>query len=92
MPVVYCRSNVSPVGRWLFQISVTAIQDRTPGPDVCPMSSFGRTEIIRAKDPHTRIKPLVLASGHGRYITATPERTPVSVGKWPFHIITAIKT
>ena len=24
---------------------------------------------------HLRIKPLTLASGHGRYTTATPERT-----------------
>jgi hypothetical protein len=34
-----------------------------------------RTEIIPVKDSHTRIKPLALASGHGRYITVTPERT-----------------
>jgi hypothetical protein len=39
-----------------------------------------RTEIISVKDSHTRIKPLALASGHGRYITVTPERTLVSVG------------
>jgi hypothetical protein len=26
------------------------------------------------KDSHTRIGPLALASGHGRYITVTPER------------------
>jgi hypothetical protein len=26
------------------------------------------------KDSHTRIKLLALASGHGRYITVTPER------------------
>jgi hypothetical protein len=45
-----------------------------------------RTEIIPAKDPHTRIKPLALASGHGRYITVTPERTLVSVGEWSLHI------
>jgi hypothetical protein len=45
-----------------------------------------RTEIIPVKDPHTRIKPLALASGHGRYITVTPERTPLSVGEWPLHI------
>jgi hypothetical protein len=38
------------------------------------------------KDPHTRIKPLALASGNGRYITVTPERKPVSVGEWPFNI------
>jgi hypothetical protein len=29
------------------------------------------------KGSHTRIKPLALASGHGRYITVTPEQTPV---------------
>jgi hypothetical protein len=34
-----------------------------------------RTEIIPVKDFHTRIKPLALASGHGRYTTVTPERT-----------------
>jgi hypothetical protein len=45
-----------------------------------------RTEIIPVKDSHTRIKPLALASGHGRYITVTPERTLVSVGEWPLHI------
>jgi hypothetical protein len=27
-----------------------------------------RTEIMPVKDSHTRIKPLTLASGHGRYI------------------------
>jgi hypothetical protein len=27
-----------------------------------------RTEIIPVKDSHTRIKPLALASGHGRYM------------------------
>jgi hypothetical protein len=45
-----------------------------------------RTEIIPVKDSHTRIKPLALASGHGRYITVTTERTIVSVGEWPLHI------
>jgi hypothetical protein len=48
------------------------------------MSSFGRTGIMPVKDPHTRIKPLALASGHSRYITVAPERTLVSVGKWPY--------
>jgi hypothetical protein len=28
------------------------------------------------------IKPLALASGHGRYITVTPERTLVSCVRW----------
>jgi hypothetical protein len=35
---------------------------------------------------HALIKPLTLASGHGRYITVTPERTLLSVGEWPLHI------
>jgi hypothetical protein len=47
------------------------------------------------KDSHTRIKPLALVSGHGRYITVTkasvrvftPERTLFSVGEWPLHIV-----
>jgi hypothetical protein len=35
---------------------------------------------IPAKGPHTRIKPLDLASGYGRYVTISPGRTffPVS--------------
>jgi hypothetical protein len=41
-----------------------------------------RTEIIPVKDLHARIKPLALASGHGCYITVTPERELVSVGEW----------
>ena len=46
-----------------------------------------RTEIIpvKVKDPHIKIKPLALAGGHGRYITVTPERTPVSIGERPLH-------
>jgi hypothetical protein len=35
---------------------------------------------------HFRIKPLTLASGHGRYMAVTPERTLFSVGEWPLHI------
>jgi hypothetical protein len=35
---------------------------------------------------HFRIKPLASASGHGRYITVTPERVLVSVGVWPLPI------
>jgi hypothetical protein len=45
-----------------------------------------QTEIIPVKDSHTRIKPLALASGHGRYINVTPELTILSVGEWPLHI------
>jgi hypothetical protein len=43
------------------------------------------------KDPHTRIKPLTLASGHGRYITVTPEQTLVPVGEWPLHVYSRYK-
>jgi hypothetical protein len=46
----------------------------------------GDTGIIPVKDSHSRINPLALGSGHGRYTTVTPERTLVSVGKWPLHI------
>jgi hypothetical protein len=45
-----------------------------------------RTEITPVKDSHTRIKPLALASGHGRYMTVTPERTLESVEEWPLHM------
>jgi hypothetical protein len=41
------------------------------------------------KDAHTRIKPLVLASGHGRYTTVTPERALGSVGECPLHVTVA---
>jgi hypothetical protein len=38
------------------------------------------------KHSDTTIKPLHLTNGHARYITVTPERTILSVGKWPLHI------
>jgi hypothetical protein len=41
---------------------------------------------MQVKDSHTRIKPLALTCDHGRYITATPERTLASVGEWPLNI------
>jgi hypothetical protein len=59
-----------------FKGDARATQDLTRG-----------TEIMPVKDPHTRIKLLVLVSGHGRYITVTNERTPVSIGEWPLHNI-----
>jgi hypothetical protein len=40
------------------------------------------------KDPHTRIKPLAFASGHGRYIHIYCNcHALVSFGEWPLHII-----
>jgi hypothetical protein len=37
------------------------------------------------KGSHTRIKPLALASGHGRYIAVIPEWALLSEGEWPLH-------
>jgi hypothetical protein len=50
-----------------------------------------RNKTIPVKDSHIRIKPLTFASGHGRYITATPERALLSVGEWPLHIYNRYK-
>jgi hypothetical protein len=46
------------------------------------------TEVIPGKHPYTRIEPLlmIMTNGHGRHITATPERALVSVGEWSLHI------
>jgi hypothetical protein len=59
------------------------VSDDAPGPG-------SGTAIIPGKHSDTRIKPLPLTNGQGRYsaryITATPEREPVSVGEWPLHI------
>jgi hypothetical protein len=38
------------------------------------------------KRSDTRIKPLPLTNGHGRYMAVTPERELVSVGEWPLHV------
>jgi hypothetical protein len=44
------------------------------------ITTLEEAEIIPGKHSDTRIKPLALANGHGRYIAATPERTLASVG------------
>jgi hypothetical protein len=49
-----------------------------------------RAEIKPGKRSDTRIKPLALASGHGRYITVTPERALVSARGWPLHITATV--
>jgi hypothetical protein len=54
-----------------------------PSSAKCPGSG---TEIIPGKHSDTRIKPLPLTNGHGRYITVTPERTLASVGGCPLNI------
>jgi hypothetical protein len=45
---------------------------------------------IPGKHSDTRIKPLPLTNGHGRYTTVTSERTFFSVVEWPLHIIVII--
>jgi hypothetical protein len=51
------------------------------------LTALEEAEIIPGKDSDTKIKPLALSNGHGRYITITPERTLASVGECPLHII-----
>jgi hypothetical protein len=43
------------------------------------LTALEEAEIIPGKDSDTRIKPLALTNGHGRYMTVTPERTLASV-------------
>jgi hypothetical protein len=50
------------------------------------LTALEEAEIIPGKDSDTRIKPLTLTNGHGRYMTVTPERTLASVGECPLHI------
>ena len=38
------------------------------------------------KDPHTRIKPLALASGHSRHMVVTLKRALVSVGEFALYM------
>jgi hypothetical protein len=54
--------------------------------------TFEGAEIKPGKHSYTRIKPLPLTNSHGRYITATPERTLFSVGEWPLPLPTAFVT
>jgi hypothetical protein len=50
-------------------------------------TALGEAEIIPGKHSDTRIKPLALANGHGRYMTVTPDRTLASVGRCPLQIL-----
>ena len=56
------------------------------GPVAPLLTALEEAEIIPGKDSDTRIKPLALTNGHGRYMTVTPERTLASVGKCPLDI------
>jgi hypothetical protein len=50
------------------------------------LTALEEAEIIPGKHSDTRIKPLALTNGHGRYIAVTPERTLASVGECPLSI------
>jgi hypothetical protein len=63
------------VGEWPLHISELN-SSYTPQ----SRSALGVQQIIPGKNVDTRIKPLPLTNGHGRYITVTPERTLASVG------------
>jgi hypothetical protein len=41
--------------------------------------------MIPGEHSDTRIKPLPLTNGHGRYMAVTPERTIFTVGELPLH-------
>jgi hypothetical protein len=69
-------------GYWIYNIS-DLDSFLTP---FLHLSALEEAEIISGKDSDTRIKPLALTNGHGRYITATPERALSSVGECPLHI------
>jgi hypothetical protein len=50
------------------------------------LTALEEAEIIPGKHSDTRIKPLPLTNGHGRYITVTPEQALASVGECPLDI------
>jgi hypothetical protein len=58
---------------------------------VCHLTALEEAEIIPVKDSNTRIKPLALTNGRGRYMAVTPERALVSVGGCPLNIYIAVK-
>jgi hypothetical protein len=59
-------------------IQVTPLNTEVPW--ALGVESILTPEIIPGKHSDTRIKPLPLTNGHGRYITAAPGWTLVSVG------------
>jgi hypothetical protein len=75
--IVMYRPRVRPLGyQWLRF-----------GLDPFPhLTALEGAEIIPGKHSDTRIKPLPLTNGHGRYMTVAPERTLVSVGKCPLNM------
>jgi hypothetical protein len=50
------------------------------------LTALEKAEIIPGEHSDTRIKPLALTNGHGRYLTVAPERALASVGECPLNI------
>jgi hypothetical protein len=73
------NGHLYPLGNGRY-ISAPVIRDVSPG--TVGFEMYLRGSLTPVKDPHARIKPLAFTSGHGRYITATPERTLVSCVRW----------
>ena len=75
---IYCKVDPQPVST---RKSVGLIQVRPLSPQ--PRSALGvelRSFPVNIPHSDTRIKPLPLTTGHGRYMTVTPERTLFFVG------------
>ena len=69
---------------YVYQLPSFKVDRRVPVPlpvpgTAGPEEANWRTEILPVKDSHTRIKPLPLASGHGRYIHNRYTRTGTCV-------------
>jgi hypothetical protein len=55
------------------------------------LTALEEAEITPGEDSDTRIKPLALTNGHGRYMAVIPERTLASVGGCPLNIYIPVK-
>ena len=75
----------------LYYAAIT-VHHTAPAQDASAMSvlmyvsALEEAEIIPGKNSDTRIKPLALTNGHGRYMAVTPERTLASVEECPLNI------
>jgi hypothetical protein len=90
IPVKDPHTRIKPLALVIvfFKTGTICVKYRKADP-LTPQDLRRRTGIIRyvpVKGTHTRKKPLALASGHGRYITVTPERALLSVWECPLHI------
>ena len=82
-----CTCAKATLGLWLLLCMCTVHQWLRSISDPSPhLTALEEAEIIPGEDSDTRIKPLALTNGYGRYITVTPERTLASVGECPLDI------